>query len=102
MPHELHPQHLTTEQCHQRAKLVRNFAKGVTSELLRQDLLDIAAEYERRAESTERGHDNCRITATNNNGSDYHDLIASWYMLDRPHRQPRYWVRIGDSRAGAC
>jgi hypothetical protein len=45
--------HLTADQCRQRAKLVRNFAKGVSSGLLRQDLLDIAAEYERRAESTE-------------------------------------------------
>ena len=45
--------HLTADQCRQRAKLVRNFAKGVSSGLLRQDLLDIAAEYERRAESAE-------------------------------------------------
>jgi hypothetical protein len=44
---------LTADQCRQRAKLVRNFAKGVSSGLLRQDLLDIAAEYERHAESAE-------------------------------------------------
>jgi len=50
MPHDVRPLHLTTDQCHQRAKLVRNFAKDVTSELLRQDLLDIAAEYERFAD----------------------------------------------------
>jgi len=50
MPHDVRPLHLTADQCHQRAKLVRNFAKGVISELLRQDLLDIAAEYERFAD----------------------------------------------------
>jgi hypothetical protein len=44
--------HLTAEQCRARARLVRNFAKGVASALLRQELLDIAAEYERRVEST--------------------------------------------------
>ena len=50
MTNDVRPLHLTTDQCHQRAKLVRNFAKGVTSELLRQDLLDIAAEFERFAD----------------------------------------------------
>jgi hypothetical protein len=50
MPDDVRPLRLTTDQCQQRAKLVRNFAKGVKSELLRQDLLDIAAEYERFAD----------------------------------------------------
>jgi hypothetical protein len=52
MPEEVCQLHLTAKQCRERARLVRNFAKGVSSALLRQDLLDIAAEYERRAEST--------------------------------------------------
>jgi hypothetical protein len=52
MPEEVCQLHLTAKQCRERARLVRNFAKGVSSALLRQDLLDIAAEYERRADST--------------------------------------------------
>ena len=54
MPEEVCPLHLTANQCRERARLVRNFAKGVSSALLRQDLLDIAGEYERRAESTKQ------------------------------------------------
>jgi len=50
MPHAVRPLNLTADQCHERARLVRGFAIGVTSCLLRQDLLDIAAEYERFAE----------------------------------------------------
>ena len=53
MPEEVCQLHLTAKQCRERARLVRNFAKGVSSALLRQDLLDIAGEYERRDESTE-------------------------------------------------
>ena len=52
MPEEVSQLHLTAKQCRERARLVRNVAKGVSSALLRQDLLDVAAEYERRAEST--------------------------------------------------
>ena len=55
MLHDVRPLHLTSDHCHQRAKLVRNFAKGVTSDLLRQDLLDIAAEYERLADAMANG-----------------------------------------------
>lgn len=55
MPHAVRLLNLTPDQCHQRARLVRNFAKGVTSCLLRQDLLDIAAEYERFAEDRSSG-----------------------------------------------
>jgi hypothetical protein len=51
MPLDVRPLHLTRDHCYQRAKLVRNFAKGVASDLLRQDLLDIAAEYERCADA---------------------------------------------------
>src|SRR5438270_14040729 len=37
---------------------VRSFAKGVTSELLRQDLLDIAAEYQRFPDERRDSSDN--------------------------------------------
>ena len=55
MPHAVRLLNLTADQCHERARLVRSFAKGVTSCLLRQDLLDIAAEYERFAEDRSSG-----------------------------------------------
>jgi len=42
---------LSPDQYRERAKLVRNLAGGVRSALLRQDLLDIASEYEDRAQS---------------------------------------------------
>jgi hypothetical protein len=54
MPEEVCQLHLTAKQCRERARLIRNFAMGVSSSLLRQDLLDIAAEYERRTESTKQ------------------------------------------------
>ena len=47
-PHQLR---LTPDQCRERARLVRNLAEGVRSALLRQDLLDVANDYERRAET---------------------------------------------------
>jgi hypothetical protein len=47
-------EHLTAEQCRQRATLVRRTAVAVKSALLRDDLLDIAAQYERLAETRER------------------------------------------------
>ena len=54
MPNDVRQLHLTADQCRERAKLVRNLAGDVTSTLLRQDLLDIANEYERRAERDRR------------------------------------------------
>ena len=50
-----HVNHLTLEQCRERAKLVRYTAEAVRSALLQQDLLDVAAEYDQLADSTERG-----------------------------------------------
>jgi hypothetical protein len=47
------PTHLTAEQYRERAKLVRYTAEAVRSALLRQDLLDVAAEYDQLADSTE-------------------------------------------------
>jgi hypothetical protein len=44
--------HLTAEQYRERAKLVRYTAESVRSALLRQDLLDVAAEYDQLADST--------------------------------------------------
>ncbi len=38
--------HLDAEQCRERAKLVRYTAEAVKSALLRQDLLEVANEYE--------------------------------------------------------
>ena len=49
-PHQLR---LTAGQYRERAKLVRNLAQGAKSALLRQELLDVANEYERRAERAE-------------------------------------------------
>jgi hypothetical protein len=48
------PNNLTAEQYRERAKLVRYTAEAVRSALLRQDLLDVAAEYDHLADSTER------------------------------------------------
>ena len=45
--------HLDAEQCRERAKLVRYTAEAVKSALLRQDLLEVANEYEQLAESAE-------------------------------------------------
>jgi hypothetical protein len=44
---------LTAEQYRERAKLVRYTAEAVRSALLRQDLLDVAAEYDQLADSAE-------------------------------------------------
>jgi hypothetical protein len=58
MLEEVSQLHLTTNRLRERAKLFRHYAQGVSSALLRQDLLDIACEYEGRAESTkEPGND---------------------------------------------
>ena len=45
--------HLDAEQCRERAKLVRYTAEAVKSALLRQDLLEVANEYEQLADSAE-------------------------------------------------
>ena len=47
---------LDAEQCRERAKLVRYTAETVRSALLRQDLLEVANEYEQLAESAEASH----------------------------------------------
>jgi hypothetical protein len=49
----LHP---PAERYRGRVKLIRYTAEAVKSALLRHDLLDIAAEYDQLADSTERGH----------------------------------------------
>jgi hypothetical protein len=49
--HDPDPPHLTTEQYRERAKLARYTAAAAKSALLRQDLLEVASEYERLAES---------------------------------------------------
>jgi hypothetical protein len=54
MADERHMRRVTADQYRQRAKLVRYTAEAVRSALLRHDLLDIANEYERLAENTER------------------------------------------------
>ena len=46
--------HLAPEQYREHAKLARYTAKAMRSTLLRQDLLDIAAEYDELAETAER------------------------------------------------
>ena len=53
MPDDLHLSGLTAEQYRERAKLVRNLAEGVKVALLRQDLLDVADQYERCAETAD-------------------------------------------------
>ena len=75
MLHDVRPLHLTRHQCHERAKLVRSFAKGVTSELLRQDLLDIAAEYQRFADE--------RRDSSDNRNDDAGDLVCDQKLTDR-------------------
>ena len=75
MPHDVRPLHLTRDQCHERAKLVRSFAKGVTSELLRQDLLDIAAEYQRFADE--------RRDSSDNRNDEAGDLVCDQKLTDR-------------------
>jgi len=47
---------LTAEQCRDRAGLIRYTAAAVKSALLRQDLLEMASEYEQLAESAEISH----------------------------------------------
>jgi hypothetical protein len=49
--------HLTPEQYRERAKLIRYTAEAVRSALLRHDLLDVAAEYDQRADNSESGQD---------------------------------------------
>jgi hypothetical protein len=49
--------HLTPEQYRERAKLIRYTAEAVRSGLLRHDLLDVAAEYDQRADNSESGQD---------------------------------------------
>ena len=46
----------TAEQCRDRARLIRYTAAAVKSALLRQDLLEMASEYEQLAESAEVSH----------------------------------------------
>ena len=48
--------HLDAKQCRECAKLVRYTAEAVKSALLRQDLLEVANEYEQLAESAEASH----------------------------------------------
>jgi hypothetical protein len=56
MPDDPKPIHLDAKQCRERAKLVRYTAEAVKSALLRQDLLEVANEYEQLAESAEVSH----------------------------------------------
>jgi hypothetical protein len=56
MPDDPKSIHLDAEQCRERAKLVRYTAEAVKSALLRQDLLEVANEYEQLAESAEVSH----------------------------------------------
>lgn len=46
--------HLKAGQCRERAKLIRYTAQAVRSAFLRDDLLDIAREYDERAVALER------------------------------------------------
>ena len=55
MPDDTRQPRLTADQCRERAKLVRNLAEGVGSALLRQDLIEVASEYERGADMAESG-----------------------------------------------
>ena len=54
MPADAKSMHLDAEQCRERAKLVRYTAEAVRSALLRDDLLEIAREYDERAEALDR------------------------------------------------
>jgi hypothetical protein len=47
-------QHLTADQYRARVQIVRSTADKMTGETIRQQLLDIAAQYERLADSMER------------------------------------------------
>ena len=78
MPRAVRPLNLTADQCHQRAKLVRSFAKGVTSCLLRQDLLDIATEYERFADQRSSGEVERQI------GESTHEVVRVGPTLNNP------------------
>jgi hypothetical protein len=54
-PDNVHVAPVTAEQWRQRARLLRYTAEAVRSGLLRQDLLEIAGEYESLAERTAKG-----------------------------------------------
>ena len=47
--------HSAAEPCRERARLVRYTAEAAKSALLRRDLLDIAEQYDRLADSIEEG-----------------------------------------------